>query len=52
MKKLITLTLIPFIMQAIEIDRIIYKGKEESLAVSLNSDLKSGKSLDVSKIDE
>ncbi|WP_197034485.1 ShlB/FhaC/HecB family hemolysin secretion/activation protein [Streptobacillus canis] len=39
-------------MQATEIDRIIYNGKEESLAVSLNSDLKSGKSLDVSKIDE
>ncbi|WP_156300579.1 hypothetical protein [Streptobacillus canis] len=28
MKKLIILTLIPFIMQATEIDRIIYNGKE------------------------
>ena len=51
MKKLI-LILIPFILQATEIDKIIYNGKEGSSDVSLNSDLKSGENLDISKIDE
>ncbi|WP_414162574.1 hypothetical protein, partial [Streptobacillus felis] len=50
MKKLLII-LIPFIAYSTEIDKIIYNGIEDSLVISLNSDLKSGEELDVSKID-
>ncbi|WP_064590114.1 ShlB/FhaC/HecB family hemolysin secretion/activation protein [Streptobacillus moniliformis] len=51
MKSLLTIIFIPLILHSTLIDKVIYNGIENSKSIFLNSDIKRGEELDISKID-